>query len=143
MKSLNVKYLKHENGDLYAVLYDEARPTYNGMLTMYSHIGQHGEGSISYVLESSDAQSHEYKELHAELKKVYEGTWLNVINEDANINLERLEVEECIYALGNKTYQLSESDKLEVLSIVLKPHETIYTLTPLEIDELRELLNRF
>jgi hypothetical protein len=141
MKSLNVKYLKHGNGDLYAALYDEARPTYNGMLTMYSHIGQHSEGSISYVLGSSDAQSHEYKELHEELTTLYNHLRLDVINENASIDLSKVDTEDIIFEVRKRAFELTESDKLDLLQEVLLPNEWGITVT--QEDELRNILNKF
>ncbi|KKL87957.1 hypothetical protein LCGC14_1929600 [marine sediment metagenome] len=63
-----VIFRKWPNGDIIALLPDNvANP---GMVDMYEHVGQHGEGMPGIVSSTSLATPEEYADLLKELKQI-------------------------------------------------------------------------
>jgi len=75
-----VIFRKWKNGDIIALLLDNEANT--GMMDMYEHVGQHGEGDPQKVIATTaPAQPNEYVALLEELKSI--GYELRVIKRRA------------------------------------------------------------
>lgn len=67
----NVKY---DDGDREILaLFPEERNQFNGLITCYAHIGQHGMADYHCIIKlSKPATEEEYSSLLAELKEIYD-----------------------------------------------------------------------
>lgn len=65
---MKIAFLYHvENDDLYALFVEQSNGKY---LQGYSHIGQHSDIHVDYVVESRLANKDEYQDLLQELKQI-------------------------------------------------------------------------
>lgn len=67
---LSVIFRKHKDGEVIAFF--PAFKTNPGMLTSYTHIGQHSEASIDFYKSCKTAEYAEYSKLLEELKEIYD-----------------------------------------------------------------------
>lgn len=68
-----VYFVKTVDGSIDCILLNRAyavSPT-ESRVTVYSHIGQHSEGSLDWVYEQKPATRKEYKDLLSEIKGIY------------------------------------------------------------------------
>ena len=88
METVNIRFYKHHDGDVFAAFKDEP---WNeaGDITVYEHVGQHGAASPDYVAECEVATVAESKELLAELKGRYEPDCKLVVEPDLVLKFPR------------------------------------------------------
>ena len=132
--SINVKYLKSDNGEFAILFKDTDKPMADALNVWIG--GKYEIMPISEVLEATEMTYEEcYWDIHQKVSKVYWDYDLNVLNQP-------IKKDTVIYEFENQIFEFTQNELIEILSLVLLK-QNVTSITATERDNLESILNQF